>query len=147
MGQINDKINALIMGAMKERNSVKANAYKNMKAKFIEFTTAKNAKPLDDSAEISIIKKMVKELENDAELFKEHGRIDLAEANINEVGYLKEFLPKEATSDDINKAIDTWIADNGTIEKKNMGLVIKYVKSQLAGADGKTVSELVMKRL
>ena len=147
MGQIYDKLNSLIMGAMKEKNTIKSFAYKNMKAKFLEYLTAKNAKPLDDSAEISIIKKMTKELENDAETFKSHGRNDLAEDNLAEAGYLKEFLPKEATADEIDKVIDEWIAANGPIDKKSMGIVIKHVKSVLSGADGKMTSECVMKRL
>ena len=37
----------------------------------------------------------------DAETFKSHGRNDLAEDNLAEAGYLKEFLPKEATEEEI----------------------------------------------
>ena len=97
MGKIFDNINGSIMSAMKEKNNEKANAYKNLKAKMLEFKTAKNAKPLDDAAEINIIKKMVTELYNDAELFVNNNRNDLAEPAKIEAVYLEAFLPKEAS--------------------------------------------------
>ena len=48
MGKIFDNINGSIMSAMKEKNNEKANAYKNLKAKMLEFKTAKDAKPMGD---------------------------------------------------------------------------------------------------
>ena len=57
MGKIFDSLTGFIMKAVKEKNTSKVNALKNLKAKMLEFKTAKNAKPLDDAAEIGIIKK------------------------------------------------------------------------------------------
>ena len=43
--------------------------------------------------------------------------------------------------------IEAFIASTGepTLEKKNMGACVKFVKAALPTADGKTVSTLVMK--
>lgn len=136
------------MEAMKAKESAKSNAYKNMKAKMLEFKTAKGAKPLDDAAEISLIKKMVTELKNDAEIFEKNGRTDLSKPALDEASYLEAFLPNEATDEQIEDVVKEWCRDNGTdgqIEKKQMGVVIKYVKSVLPNADGAKVSNIVRK--
>lgn len=147
MGKIFDNINGMIMSAMKEHNQGKANAYKNMKAKMLEFKTAKNAKPLDDSAETTIIKKMVSELLNDADIFKQNGRNDLSEAAYAEADFLKPLLPKEASESDIEAAISDYIKDNGEFDQKSMGKVIGYVKSKFDNADGGLIARLVKSHL
>lgn len=141
MGKIFDNINGSIMSAMKEKNSEKANAYKNLKAKMLEFKTAKNAKPLDDAAEINIIKKMVTELYNDAELFANNNRNDLAEPAKIEAGYLETFLPKEASEEEIKAVIEEYLTPDMTM--KDMGNLIKTVKSSFENVDGKLVANLV----
>lgn len=52
-------IDELIKNAMKSRNQVELRTFKGLKAKIQEFKTAKNAKPYDEAAELSIIKKLV----------------------------------------------------------------------------------------
>lgn len=141
MGKIFDTINGNIMAAMKEKNSEKANAYKNLKAKMLEFKTAKNAKPLDDTAEITIIKKMVTELRNDADLFERNNRLDLAEPARIEASYLEAFLPKEASLEEIKAIIEANLTEGMTM--KDMGNLIKTVKSKLENVDGKLVADTV----
>lgn len=144
MGKLFDNMTSYIMEAMKTKDTVRVNALKNMKAKFLEYKTAKNAKPLDDSAELSIIKKMVKELTNDAELFKNNKRMDLATPALEEAAVLEGFLPEEASIDDISRVIDAYIAEEGDFDRKKMGIVIKYVKAELPNADGATISRCVL---
>ena len=141
MGKIFDTINGNIMSAMKEKNGEKANAYKNLKAKMLEFKTAKNAKPLDDTAEITIIKKMVTELRNDADLFERSNRLDLAEPARIEASYLEAFLPKEASLEEIKAIIEANLVEGMTM--KDMGNLIKTVKSKLENVDGKLVADTV----
>ena len=57
----NSEINKMIMTSMKSGDKEKSAVYRLLKSEFLKFTTAKNAKPLDDAAEIQIIRKMVKE--------------------------------------------------------------------------------------
>ena len=145
MEKIFSSISGLIMKAMKEKNTIKANALKNLKAKMLEFKTAKNAKPLDDAAEIGIIKKMVTELHNDADLFNRNNRNDLAESAMKESEYLEEFLPKEATLEEIKAAVEQNIEPRMTM--KDMGRLIKLVKSMFDNVDGKLVADTVKEYL
>lgn len=145
MGKIYDDINSLIMGAMKSKDTVKTNAYKNLKAKMLEFKTAKVAKPLDDAAEITLIKKMVTELKNDADLFEKNGRTDLSVPALDEAKVLEAFLPEEATPEQIITVINNWRNENNVeeIDNKSMGQVIKYVKATLPNADGAVISNII----
>lgn len=145
MEKIFNSLSGLIMKAMKEKNTAKANALKNLKAKMLEFKTAKNAKPLDDAAEIGIIKKMVTELHNDADLFNRNSRNDLAESAMKESEYLEEFLPKEATIEEIKAAVEQNIEPRMTM--KDMGRLIKLVKSMFDNVDGKLVADTVKEYL
>lgn len=145
MEKIFNSLSGLIMKAMKEKNTIKANALKNLKAKMLEFKTAKNAKPLDDAAEIGIIKKMVTELHNDADLFNSNSRNDLAESAMKESEYLEEFLPKEATIEEIKAAVEQNIEPGMTM--KDMGRLIKLVKSMFDNVDGKLVADTVKEYL
>lgn len=145
MEKIFSSLSSLIMKAMKEKNTIKANALKNLKAKMLEFKTAKNAKPLDDTAEIGIIKKMVTELHNDADLFNKNNRNDLAESAMKESEYLEEFLPKEATIEEIKAAVEQNIEPRMTM--KDMGRLIKLVKSMFDNVDGKLVADTVKEYL
>lgn len=145
MEKIFSSLSGLIMKSMKEKNTIKANALKNLKAKMLEFKTAKNAKPLDDAAEIGIIKKMVTELHNDADLFNKNSRNDLAESAMKESEYLEEFLPKEATLEEIKTAVEQNIEPGMTM--KDMGRLIKLVKSMFDNVDGKLVADAVKEYL
>ena len=131
---------------MLEKDALRTNVLRAIKAKFLEFKTAKNAKPLDEVAEVSILNKMVKDREESATLYSTNGRDDLAEAELAEVNVLIEFLPKPVTEEELNNAITEVIANIEPI-KKNMGLIIKEVKIKYPQADGKVLAKLVQNRL
>ena len=144
---LQDKINSMIMTSMKSGEKEKAETYRLIKAKLLEAKTAKNAKPIDEAMEFTILNKMVKERLDDAANYEANGRKDLADKERLEASIISELLPNAATENEINNAIDEFVSNNGCIDKKSMGLAIKYVKSKYVTADGKLVSTLVMKRL
>lgn len=143
---LSNQIDQLIKEAMLEKDALRTNVLRAIKAKFLEFKTAKNAKPLDEAAEISILNKMVKDREESAMLYSKNKRDDLAEAELAEVNVLIEFLPKPVTEEELNNAI-TEIITNIEPIKKNMGLIIKEVKVKYPQADGKVLAKLVQSKL
>lgn len=144
------EVDKLIAGALKERNEVKTAAYRAIKTAEMNYKTAKNAKPLDDAAEIQIIKKLVTQREESANIYKENNRPELAEREEAEIKYLKELLPPEVSQDDIIAAVIAWAVaeSNGeTIPKARMGEAIKAVKAKFPTADGKLVADCVKEKL
>ena len=144
------EVDKLIASALKERNEVKIAAYRAIKTAEMNYKTAKNAKPLDEAAEIQIIKKLVTQREESANIYKENNRMELAEREEAEIKYLKELLPPEVSQDDIIAAVLAWIVaeSNGeTIPKNRMGEAIKAVKAKFPTADGKLVADCVKEKL
>ena len=151
-------INELIKSAMKSKNQVELRAYKNLKAEIQILQTAKNAKPYDDAAEIQLISKMCKKLEDSILSFSEAGREDLATEYREELEVLKKLLPEPVKPSDIMLVLWEWASQNKylvqfnenpnnfsepKIPKKEMGNVIKYLKSRFPQADGKIISNIV----
>jgi uncharacterized protein YqeY len=134
-------INNLIMTAMKAHDKVASETYKLLKAKILEFKTAKNAKEYNESEEINLINKMISDRKNTADIYMKNNRKDLADAELAQAKVLSDLLPALPTEKDILVYLNEYYP-NG-IEKKSMGLVIKEVKGALIGADGKLVSECV----
>ena len=75
-------------------------------------------------------------------------RDDLAYAEADQITIIKEFLPEEATEEDILKCFNDVIGQDGVEPiKKNMGTIIKMIKSFLPNADGKLVAQVVQRNL
>lgn len=138
-------LDEMIKNAMKARDTNRLKVYKNIKAKKQELLTAKNAKPYDVVAEITMLKKMASELSNDYETALAAGRQDLVDEILDELNIIREFIPKEPSVEDIENTVNEWITNNGNPDKRQMGMVINYVKENLPTADGKTVANIVKK--
>jgi uncharacterized protein YqeY len=142
---IKDSIDKMIMEAVKTKESVKASVYRLIKNEFLKYTTAKNAKPLDDATEITILQKMVKQREESIEAYKKGGREDLIVAELAEINVIKELLPEVPTKEDVINYVNYWYPDG--IEKKAMGATIKELKEKFVGVDGKMVADVVKEKL
>lgn len=150
-------VNEHIAKAMKSKNQVELRAYKNLKAEIQILQTAKNAKPYDEAAEIQLISKMCKKLEDSISSFIEANREDLALEYREELDVLKKLLPKPVEASDIEYILYIWADQKNfmdyskedlpeiAIPKKEMGNAIKYLKSRFPQADGKMISEIVKK--
>ena len=145
-----NELNSLIMQAMKEHNTTRTETLRAIKTAFMNWETSKEhaRQELTEADEIQIIKKLVKQREESVEQFMTAGREELANEEHAQMVILKEFLPAEATEDDILRCFNNVIEQNG-IEpiKKNMGIIIKMIKSSLPSADGKLVATIVQKHL
>jgi uncharacterized protein YqeY len=142
---IKENIDKMIMEAVKTKESVKASVYRLIKNEFLKYATAKNAKPLDDATEITILQKMVKQREESIDAYKKGGREDLIVAELAEINVIKELLPEVPTKEDVVNYVNYWY-QNG-IEKKQMGIVIKELKEKFVGVDGKMIADVVKEKL
>lgn len=155
-------IDELIKNGMKSHNKEELLVYQAIKTEIINYKTAKNAKPYDEAAEISILKKMVKQREDSEKQYLEAGRQDLATKEHNESEVLKKLLPEPVTQSDIMLVLWEWANPKGflvqfnenpnnfsepRIPKKEMGNAIKYIKAKFPQADGKIISEIVKEYL
>ena len=132
---------------MKAGNKERANVFKLIKAKMMEFVTRSDKPVLDTKAEIVILNKMLKERNDTAAEYSKAGRQELANQELFEANIISELLPKAASEEDIKNAISEYISSNGPCTIKQMGAIIKYVKSKFDNVDGALTSKLVKESL
>ena len=142
---LKENIDKMIMDAIKAKEQVKASVYRLIKNEFLKYATAKNAKPLDEAAEINILQKMVKQREEAVYYCKVTNRPDLLKDELAELEVLLTLLPEVPSEDDVIQYLNDSYP-NG-IEKKAMGLVIKELKAKFIGMDGKMIADIVKERL
>ena len=145
---IKDQLNTLILNAMKSSDKVRVEALRAIKTAFMNWETAKEnvGKTLDEAIEISIIRKLVAQYEDTAKQCNDGKHDELVAQALATVSILNEYLPKPATEEEIVFAFGNIELDIEPI-KKNMGVFIKRIKEMLPNADGKLVSQVVMKHL
>lgn len=94
---------------------------------------------LKDSDVERIISKTIKELDDEAELFKKASREEKYNELVAQKEYIKSFLPKQMTLDEIISVINS-------LNDKSIGSVMKHFKANYAGkCDMKLVNEALKK--
>ena len=137
---IQNQIDGLIKSAMLNKQASALKAYRAVKTAFMEYKTAKNAKPLDEAAEINIIRKMISAREDAIQQFEAAGRLELAKVEAEEIVYLKPMLPPEVSEEDIRTYAESVIIEKGI---QNMGKYVKVLKEKFPTTDGKLISTIV----
>ena len=150
-------IDELIKESLKNKKTSELKVYRNLKADIMAFKTQKNAPTYDEAAELKIIQKYVTKMEDAKKQYSQAGREDLASECRDELEVLRKLLPEPVTASEIYEELRYWaeknhylneeIASEIQIPKKEMGVVIKYIKSKLPTADGKMISEIVKENL
>ena len=155
-------IDKLIKIATLDKNGAAKEAFRAVKAELLLNASSKNPKPegkficvtgLDswienieiNELDLYIIRKLIKEREEQVSMYDANSRKDLADMYREQMKYLKELLPPEISEDKIQEAVMTSYPNGFT--QKEMGKVIKEIKSIYPTADGKLISEVVKKHI
>jgi uncharacterized protein YqeY len=103
---------------------------------------------LGDPEVLSVLEKMIKQRRESIAQFEKASRTDLVDAEKFELGVLTGYLPQQLGEAQIQKEIDSVIAETGASGIKDMGKVMAALKLRLAGkADMAKVSALVKSKL
>lgn len=144
-----EQVSSDIVQAMKAKDKVRLEALRNIKKVFIEAKTAPNANDtLEDATALKLLQKLAKQGRDSASLYTQQNRADLAEAEMAQVNVIESYLPKALSTEEIEAAVKTIIAETGAQSIKEMGKVMGMASKQLAGkASGSAISEVVKRLL
>ncbi len=133
---------------MKAREEARLGALRMIKAA-LKKHEVDSMKPLDEAAEMQVMKMLVKQRTEAADMFRKGGRPELAEKEEAERRLIESFLPAAPTDEEMEAAIAAALAETGVTSLKQMGLVMKAAQGKLAGklVDGKLLSDKVRGRL
>lgn len=135
--------------AMKEKNTLKTAALREIKTAIMKYKTAADYKgTCTDNDIIGIIQKLVKQHTESGDIYKAAGRTDLASEEFGQMKYLEEYLPQMMSNEKLEDVIDTTIRDLGLSTMKDMGKVMGYLKETFPNQyDAKYASTYIKSKL
>jgi uncharacterized protein YqeY len=143
-----DQVQQEMVTAMKSGDAARLSALRMLKAALMKLKVD-SPKPIDDAAEIGVLKNLIKQRIDAAEMFRKAGRIEQAEKEEAEKAMLESYLPAGASEAEIDDAVAAALAETGATSIKQMGVVMKAVQTRLTGktVDGKALSDKVRSKL
>ena len=101
-----------------------------------------------DAELLELFAKMIKQREESEKIYAGAGRDELAKQEAEEIVIIREFLPKQLSGEELDKAIAAALAKTGASSVKDMGKVMAELKARFAGQmDFAKASALVKARL
>jgi hypothetical protein len=143
-----DKLQQDMTAAMKSRSEARLSALRMMKAALMK-QKVDSPKPLDEAAEMQVLKMLVKQRTEAAGAFRKAARVEQAEKEEAERTLIESYMPAAATDADMDSAIAEAMAETGAVAAKQMGVVMKAAQAKLSGktVDGKALSDKVRAKL
>ena len=134
--------------AMKAKDEARLSALRMIKAALMKLKVD-SPKPIDEAAEMALLKMLIKQRIDAAEMFRKAGRTEQADKEEAERVLIESYLPAGASPEEIDAAVDAAMASTGATSIKQMGVVMKAVQSKLTGksVDGKSLSDKVRSKL
>ena len=140
---LRETINQDVKNAMKAKETKKRDALRLLTAAFKQIEVDER-KDLSDDDVIKIIQKQVKSRNDAASQYKDAGREDLLQIELDEIAFYEVYLPAQLTDEELSSAIKSIIEKTGASSMKDMGKVMGIASKELAGsADGKRISMMV----
>lgn len=128
---------------------IKLNALKDLKTKITEFQTSGSGKKYDASAELGILKSIIKQRQKSIEEYKKSSRDDLIYKEDMEIKTLEKLLPELPNEATIGSTYLKWRQEVKSevefpyISKKEMGKAIKNISEKFELVDKALVSKIV----
>jgi uncharacterized protein YqeY len=144
--KLEEDIKAALLSGEKET----AMRLRTLKAALLSYKVAEGKRDsgISDDEIIAILSKEAKKRQESADLYKQGGRTESAEAELAEKALIEAYLPAQLSEDEIKALIDEAITTTGASTMQDMGKVIGAVKAKAgAAADGGLIAGLVKERL
>jgi len=143
---LKDRIGAELKEAMKARDQVRIDTLRSALSAF-SYKKIEAGRELEESDQVEIVRKLIKQRSDSIEEFQKGGRQDLVDKETRERKILSALLPPQKSADDIRPAVRAALATLPA-EQRNQGSAMKLVMPQLRGeADGNTIRQVVLEEL
>ena len=147
-----DRVNSALKQAMKDKQPERLSTLRLINAAIkdrdIDARSDGNDEGVPDSEILAILGKMAKQRQESARAYEEGGRLDLAERERAEIVIIEEFLPRQLSQAEVDKAIDAAVAEIGAQSIRDMGKVMAALKAKYTGQmDFGAVGPVVKNRL
>ena len=145
---LSERIQKDMVAAMRAKEELRLSTLRMMKAALQMKRIDKRA-DLDEKEELQVFTNMIKQRKDSIEQFEKGGRPELAAKEASEITIIEGYMPQAVGEAEIIATVKAVIAEMGSPTMKDMGAVMKNVKTKFGDArvDGKVMSEVVKKEL
>lgn len=146
---LQERVMTEMKSAMRAKDSLKLEALRAIKSELLLAQTKSASKEgLTEEEELKLLQKLVKQRRDSAVIYKEQGREDLAQPEIDQAAVISLFLPEQLSEAEVEDKVEEIISRIGADGMKDMGKVMAIASTELTGkADGKTISNIVKNKL
>jgi uncharacterized protein len=145
---LTEKINIDLKAAMKSTDHIRLQTIRSIRALILEFEKSGSGKKLNTEEEIKLLSSAAKKRKEAIEEYMKAGRQDLASTEEAELKIIMSYLPKQLTTEELEKKIRVIAAQVGATIKSDFAILMPIAAKELKGqADGKTIKEVVEKIL
>ncbi len=140
---LRETVNQDVKVAMKAKDAKKRDALRLLTSAFKQIEVDER-KELSDDDVIKIIQTQIKRRNDAATQYKDAGRDDLMQQELDEISYYEVYLPTQLTDEELENELKAIVEKVGATSPKDMGKVMGMASKELAGrADGKRISTCV----
>ena len=138
-----EKIKSDMHSSMKLRDELDTKVLRVLLAKLKE-TQINRGKKLTEQDCLSVIKTLVKQRKEAAEIYKKANRMDLSEKENSENKILSRYLPKMLTVNEIRKIVEKIIKENNIKSISQIGMAMPLIMKTGGGRiDGKIANQIL----
>ncbi len=141
-----EKINTDLKDALKSGDKFKLSVLRMLKSA-LQLEAINKKAELNDELVISVLKKQAKQRNDSIKEYESLGKMDVVSDLKKEVLIINEYLPEEASLEEIEKTISMAFEELKPSSMKDMGQIMKYVSEKLSNADMTKVSSIVKEKL
>lgn len=138
-----------IKEAMRAKDQSSLRTLRSIKSMILLAETEKGGnRDMSEADEMKLLTKAAKQRKESLDTFAAQGREDLANKEKEELEIIERYLPKPMSEDELRKALERIISEEGASGMQDMGKVMGRATNEFAGrADGKQISQLVRQLL
>ena len=142
-----NRLDSEIIEAMKEKNTVKLNTLRGVKAAIKQANIDKKVE-INDELLIDVVSKEIKTRNESIKEFEKGNRSDLVEKTKEEISYIETYLPEQLSDEELNEIIDKVFGEVNPTGMSDMGKIMGVLTPLVKGkADMGKVSGIIRERL
>ena len=148
---LREKINEQCNAALKSRNKTVVSTLRlvlaAIKERDIANRTSEKKELVKDAEIIKVLRRMKKQRQESADLYKKGGRQELVEVEESEIKIIDTFLPKQLNEEETKKICKEAIESLGALSIKDMGKIMGLLKQKYSDSIDFSKANIIVKGL
>ena len=148
---LREKINEQFIAALKSKNKTLVSTFRlilaAIKERDIANRTSEKKEAVKDVEIVKVLRKMKKQRQDSAELYKRGERQELLEVEEAEIKIIDSFLPKQLNEDETKKICKEAIESLGASSIKDMGKIMGQIKQKYSDSIDFSKANAIVKGL